>query len=69
MLPVTSDQYQGEVPVSCVPACEVHFENTRVPVENVLGEVGGGFKVRGPAGGVPSCVQLQAPASCPLPTR
>lgn len=26
-------------------ACEVHFENTRVPVENVLGEVGGGFKV------------------------
>ncbi|XP_048212338.1 complex I assembly factor ACAD9, mitochondrial [Perognathus longimembris pacificus] len=25
--------------------CEVHFENTRVPVENVLGEVGGGFKV------------------------
>lgn len=29
----------------CVSACEVHFENTRVPVENVLGEVGGGFKV------------------------
>lgn len=29
--------------MSCVPACEVHFENTRVPVENVLGEVGGGF--------------------------
>ncbi|XP_016013367.1 complex I assembly factor ACAD9, mitochondrial isoform X1 [Rousettus aegyptiacus] len=25
--------------------CEVHFENTRVPIENVLGEVGGGFKV------------------------
>uniref|UniRef100_A0A0N8ET36 Complex I assembly factor ACAD9, mitochondrial n=1 Tax=Heterocephalus glaber TaxID=10181 RepID=A0A0N8ET36_HETGA len=25
--------------------CEVHFENTRVPVVNVLGEVGGGFKV------------------------
>nr|XP_013000479.1 acyl-CoA dehydrogenase family member 9, mitochondrial isoform X2 [Cavia porcellus] len=25
--------------------CEVHFENTRVPVANVLGEVGGGFKV------------------------
>lgn len=35
--------------MSCVPACEVHFENTRVPVENVLGEVGGGFKVRCPA--------------------
>ena len=27
------------------PACEVHFDNTPVPVENVLGEVGGGFKV------------------------
>ncbi|KAM6149429.1 complex I assembly factor ACAD9, mitochondrial isoform 2-T2 [Erethizon dorsatum] len=25
--------------------CEVHFENTKVPVENVLGEVGGGFKL------------------------
>ena len=27
------------------PACEVHFDNTPVPPENVLGEVGGGFKV------------------------
>ena len=26
-------------------ACEVHFENTPVPVENVIGEVGGGFKI------------------------
>ncbi|XP_053774508.1 complex I assembly factor ACAD9, mitochondrial isoform X2 [Desmodus rotundus] len=25
--------------------CEVHFENTKVPVGNVLGEVGGGLKV------------------------
>ncbi|KAM5333350.1 complex I assembly factor ACAD9, mitochondrial isoform 2-T2 [Glossophaga mutica] len=25
--------------------CEVHFENTKVPVENVLGEVGGGLQV------------------------
>ncbi|NWI58535.1 ACAD9 dehydrogenase, partial [Calyptomena viridis] len=25
--------------------CEVHFEDTKVPVENVIGEVGGGFKV------------------------
>lgn len=24
---------------------EVYYENVRVPVENVLGEVGGGFKV------------------------
>lgn len=26
-------------------ACEVTFENTKVPIENVIGEVGGGFKV------------------------
>lgn len=55
----------------CVSACEVHFENTRVPVENVLGEVGGGFKV--------SCQQpceccavlwcgCGPPAFCPSPT-
>ncbi|CAI9553292.1 unnamed protein product, partial [Staurois parvus] len=25
--------------------CELHFENTKIPVENVIGEVGGGFKV------------------------
>ncbi|XP_054831338.1 complex I assembly factor ACAD9, mitochondrial isoform X2 [Eublepharis macularius] len=25
--------------------CEVHFENTKVPIENVVGEIGGGFKV------------------------
>ena len=26
-------------------ACEIHFDNTPIPVENVLGKVGGGFKV------------------------
>ena len=26
-------------------ACEVNFDNTPVPVENILGEVGDGFKV------------------------
>lgn len=26
-------------------ACEVSFEDTKVPIENVIGEVGGGFKV------------------------
>lgn len=31
--------------ISCVSVCEVHFENTKVPVGNVLGEVGGGLKV------------------------
>lgn len=27
-------------------ACEVSFDNVPVPVENVIGEVGGGFKVK-----------------------
>lgn len=27
------------------PACEVAFDNVPVPLENVIGEVGGGFKV------------------------
>ena len=30
---------------SLIAACEVHFDNTPVPIENVIGEVGGGFKV------------------------
>lgn len=29
----------------CLTACELHFENTKIPIENVIGEVGGGFKV------------------------
>lgn len=29
----------------CLTACAVHFDNTPVPVENVIGQVGGGFKV------------------------
>jgi alkylation response protein AidB-like acyl-CoA dehydrogenase len=32
-------------PFFCFSACEVHFDNTPVPIENVIGEVGGGFKV------------------------
>lgn len=33
--------------LSALPsACEVSFDNVPVPVENVIGEVGGGFKVR-----------------------
>lgn len=31
--------------IKCSPTAEVHFDNTKIPVENVLGEVGGGFKV------------------------
>ena len=32
--------------LSLFSACEIHFDNTPVPVENVLGNVGGGFKVK-----------------------
>jgi alkylation response protein AidB-like acyl-CoA dehydrogenase len=51
--------------------CELYFENVRVPVENVLGEPGGGFKIAmrvlnsgrqglsaGTAGGVKRCLAL-----------
>lgn len=38
--------HQVRPSISSFSACEVHFENTKVPIENVLGEVGGGFKVR-----------------------
>lgn len=31
--------------ISLFSACEVSFDNVPVPVENVIGEVGGGFKV------------------------
>ena len=30
---------------SLLTACELHFDNTPIPVDNVLGDVGGGFKV------------------------
>lgn len=31
--------------IKCSNTAEVYFDNTKVPVENVLGEVGEGFKV------------------------
>jgi alkylation response protein AidB-like acyl-CoA dehydrogenase len=31
--------------LSFVAACAIHFDNTPVPIENVLGGVGEGFKV------------------------
>jgi very long chain acyl-CoA dehydrogenase len=31
--------------IKCSNTAEVYFENTPIPVENVLGEVGEGFKV------------------------
>ncbi|XP_055269440.1 complex I assembly factor ACAD9, mitochondrial isoform X2 [Moschus berezovskii] len=42
---VTNGKPEDKMGIRGSETCEVHFENTRVPVENVLGEVGGGFKV------------------------
>ncbi|XP_058932711.1 complex I assembly factor ACAD9, mitochondrial [Kogia breviceps] len=42
---VTSGKPEDKLGIRGSDTCEVHFENTRVPVGNVLGEVGGGFKV------------------------
>lgn len=42
---VTSGKPEDKLGIRGSNTCEVHFDNTKVPVENVLGEVGGGFKV------------------------
>ncbi|XP_022377092.1 acyl-CoA dehydrogenase family member 9, mitochondrial [Enhydra lutris kenyoni] len=42
---VTHGKPEDKLGIRGSNTCEVHFENTRVPIENVLGEVGGGFKV------------------------
>ncbi|XP_004454895.1 complex I assembly factor ACAD9, mitochondrial isoform X2 [Dasypus novemcinctus] len=42
---VTNGKPEDKLGIRGSNTCEVHFENTRVPVENVLGEVGNGFKV------------------------
>ncbi|XP_062970460.1 complex I assembly factor ACAD9, mitochondrial isoform X1 [Cynocephalus volans] len=42
---VTNGKPEDKLGIRGSNTCEVHFENTRVPIENVLGEVGGGFKV------------------------
>ncbi|EQB77843.1 hypothetical protein CB1_000465054 [Camelus ferus] len=41
---VTNGKPEDKLGIRGSNTCEVHFENTRVPVGNVLGEVGGGFK-------------------------
>ncbi|XP_019475590.1 complex I assembly factor ACAD9, mitochondrial isoform X1 [Meleagris gallopavo] len=42
---VTHGKPEDKLGIRGSNTCEVHFENTKVPVENVLGEIGGGFKV------------------------
>lgn len=42
---VTSGKPEDKLGIRGSNTCEVAFEDTKVPIENVIGEVGGGFKV------------------------
>ncbi|XP_068231075.1 complex I assembly factor ACAD9, mitochondrial-like [Palaemon carinicauda] len=42
---VTNGPPEDKMGIRGSNTCEVYFDNTPVPVENVIGEVGGGFKV------------------------
>ncbi|XP_036594980.1 complex I assembly factor ACAD9, mitochondrial [Trichosurus vulpecula] len=42
---ITNGKPENKLGIRGSNTCEVHFENTKVPVENVIGEVGGGFKI------------------------
>ncbi|XP_078284309.1 very long-chain specific acyl-CoA dehydrogenase, mitochondrial isoform X2 [Rhinoraja longicauda] len=42
---VTSGPPEKKMGIKASNTAEVHFDNVKVPVENVVGEVGGGFKV------------------------
>ncbi|XP_030061622.1 complex I assembly factor ACAD9, mitochondrial [Microcaecilia unicolor] len=42
---VTSGKPEDKLGIRGSNTTEVHFENTKVPVENIIGELGGGFKV------------------------
>ena len=43
---VTSGNPNKKMGIKCSNTAEVYFENCEIPVENVLGEVGEGFKVK-----------------------
>uniref|UniRef100_A0A673IPY9 Acyl-CoA dehydrogenase family member 9, mitochondrial-like n=1 Tax=Sinocyclocheilus rhinocerous TaxID=307959 RepID=A0A673IPY9_9TELE len=42
---VTSGKPEDKLGIRGSNTCEITFEDTKVPIENVIGEVGGGFKV------------------------
>ncbi|XP_026532888.1 acyl-CoA dehydrogenase family member 9, mitochondrial [Notechis scutatus] len=42
---ITSGKAEDKLGIRGSNTCEVHFENTKIPIDNVIGEVGGGFKV------------------------
>lgn len=43
---ITSGKPEDKLGIRGSNTTEVHFDNTPIPMENVLGEVGGGFKVK-----------------------
>ncbi|XP_074644611.1 complex I assembly factor ACAD9, mitochondrial-like [Tubulanus polymorphus] len=42
---ITTDKPENKLGIRGSNTCQVHFDNTPVPVSNVLGEVGNGFKL------------------------
>ena len=42
---ITSGPPENKMGIKCSNTAEVSFEDVHIPVENLLGEVGGGFKV------------------------
>nr|XP_056717617.1 complex I assembly factor ACAD9, mitochondrial [Euleptes europaea] len=42
---ITNGKPEDKLGIRGSNTCEVHFENTKIPIENVIGEIGGGFKV------------------------
>ncbi|XP_070594662.1 complex I assembly factor ACAD9, mitochondrial [Erythrolamprus reginae] len=42
---ITNGKAEDKLGIRGSNTCEVHFENTKIPIENVIEEVGGGFKV------------------------
>uniref|UniRef100_A0A8C5REV3 Acyl-CoA dehydrogenase family member 9 n=1 Tax=Laticauda laticaudata TaxID=8630 RepID=A0A8C5REV3_LATLA len=42
---ITNGKAEDKLGIRGSNTCEVHFENTKIPIDNVIGEVGGGFKV------------------------
>ena len=42
---VTNGKPENKMGIKCSNTAEVYYENVKIPIENVLGEVGQGFKV------------------------
>ena len=42
---LTNGPAEHKMGIKCSNTCEVYFDNVKIPVENVIGKVGDGFKV------------------------